>query len=99
AGQYNNQRWQDAPHPSLIEPQHSKSAEFVLSKDYRANEIARDDEENVYADISASKSRDSRMIGDHRNNSERAQAVNVFAVLHTLIVKLPCGLRSCVRVA
>ena len=88
---HDGQRRQDAPDPPLVEGDERESPGRDLVDDHRADEIARDDEEDVHPDEAAAKQRPLRMERDHRCHGDGAQAVDVLPIgaNHVLLAAIP----------
>ena len=77
---HDGQRRQDPPDPPLVEGDERESPGRDLVDDHRADEIARDHEEDVHPDEAAAKQRPLRMERDHRCHGDGAQAVDVLPI-------------------
>jgi hypothetical protein len=78
--QHQAQRWKNALHPPRVELAVAESVALEASQNDRRDQETRDDEEDVDTDEAALDPLRKRVVAEHRNHGDGAQAVDVGSV-------------------
>ncbi len=79
--EHHEQRRQNAQDPALVEIGERERSFADVRVDHAADQISGNDKEDIDADKAAGKAGDADMVEQHGNDGDRAQAVDVGAVL------------------
>src|ERR1700737_1848487 len=80
--EHDEERRQDPQNPALVEIQKRERSAANVPVDHAADQVSRNDKEDIDPDEAAWEAGNADVVEQHRNDGERAQAIDVGAVFH-----------------